>query len=587
MEWLQKLGLTVVLVLAMACGSTSETNGDVATEDPAAQDLTADVMPAETTRPEEIAYTCPSTNLVIEFFGIDDGMTIETGEQMLVQARIFDGVLGQVIEGAPVVFSLAGDGDAKLLETSVLTNDLGVASVTLDTGHDLGVDYQLTVTNPCVAALTLSLTTVAPEQGTFMVTFSLAPELTELWGTLDIVAYANNTIPLCGGVNFTSPPGQGTPLPAGGETVEFTQVQANAGYVVFGVAYNADGVPVGGGCTEGVSVLPDKTTEVAVAIEALAMNPAGGYQLTLEVPVKDLLGDQWLDAGAVVQSLMDTAGTTIGNKVLDDILIFFPDGLPDCGDIDAAEDIQGSIDAGLSTMDSALTDWVAANADNWLTELTQEVVITGKLMVEETAQNQVWSAKWTVESVRFAGTIECGEADCTSWQLFTPESFTLGDAHIELDQEVLELSATGFDTLEVLPYQLPIEPGKLALFALTNIVLRKQGLDNELVTLFTQSFSCSTLLSKVTAQTIACLNKPQNGFIESCDAAVAGMATAFYNELAAYTTDQVLDGGGTLTSADGNNDLTVDGLSGTLTGDVLYSGAAKSTYSIQCDATKL
>jgi hypothetical protein len=581
---LRRVVLGLVVAALIGCGGDG--GNDDSPGDVAAADSSGEVAAVDLQEPEDIAPQCPSSSWVMEFFGITDGMTIETGETMLLQARIFDSALAKTVEGAEVTFSLSGEGDAKFLETTALTSDLGVAAVSFSTGTDLGVTYTVKASNPCTDDQSLTLSTVAPEQGSFMITYSLSAELTESWQQLTVVAYADNTIPLCGAVDYTKPGSQGVELPAGESTIEFTQIQAQAAYVVFGIAYNPDGVPVGGGCTEGVSVLPDMTTDTDVTIESLAMNPAGGYDLTVQVAAKDLMAAQWLDAGSVIEQIIADSGETIGQKVLDDILMFFPDGLPDCGDMDAAADIQASIDAGLEGLDTSTVDWLAANTDSWLSTLSANVIFKGKLMVEESADNQTWTATWSVESMEFAGPIGCGDDNCDSWLHFAPETFGLGDVHIDLAQEVFNLKATSFTALDVLPFDLPIAPGKLVLFALGNIVLRERGLSNKLVELFDTTFNCSSLMALVSAQTIACINKPQTQLIESCEVAVDGMATDFYGVMAAYTDEQHLATAGILTSKDDDNDLSVDAISGNFEGDFILGGETEATFMLPFDALK-
>ncbi len=588
-ELMKSSGRMVVLGLAvfvlMGCGGGSG-GGDSSVTDVRSGDGSSDLLPVDLIEPEDIPPLCPSSSWVMEFFGVTDGMTIQTGETMVLQARIFDSVLGVTVAGTEVTFSLAGNGDAELLETVAVTSELGVAAVSFATGTSLGVDYTITATNPCTAAQSVTLTTVAPEQGSFLVTYTVADELSSTWDQLKLVAFASNSIALCGAVSYTSPGSQGVTLPAGESTVEFTQIQANAAYVVFGVAYNADGVPVGGGCVEQVSVLPDKTKEATVAIESLAMNPAGGYDLTVQVAAKDLMAAQWLDAGAVSAQIVAESGETIGKKVLDDILIYFPDGLPDCGEVDAAEDIQASIDAGLESLNKPSIDWLSAHADNWLSTLAANVVFKGKLMVEETAQEQTWSGTWTIESMEFSGPIACSTGDCAEMLTFAPETFGLGDVHIDLDQEVFQLVATGFADLDVLPFELPIAPGKLVLFAFNNIVLKELELANETAELFNETFNCSALMAQVSAQTIACINKPQSQLIESCEAAVAGMAVQFYGTLSAFKAEQHLSTSGKLLSKDDNNDLTVDVLTGNFEGDFVLGGETEATFILPFEAVK-
>lgn len=580
--------LTVCAALVFSCGGGS--NGT--TDTGGAADLTGDGAGLDTGRDqppmdliEDAGEEC-NDHWVLEFFGVADGMPIETGETMIIQARIYNSVLGEAVHGAKVTFSLAGDGDAGLVEEAALTNDSGIAMVHLDTGTTLDVTYTLTASNSCTGEVSVTLPTVAPEQGTFVVTYEISAALGGLWDDLDIEAYASNSIPLCGAVDYTAPGSAPVHLPADQPAVELPNVMANSAYVVFGIARNVQGKAVGGGCRDMVSVQPGRTEEVAIVLEPLALDPTGLFHLELKADLSSVLEPLWKDAGAVVDTLIAGSADAITQRAIDDILVWFPEGMPECGEVDIAQELADSVAAGLTDFPPGDVTWLKTNTNEMLVTLLSDVLLGGKLMVEKGGSLGVFQAVLTFEKLSYTGQIPCPQDDCSETVVFTPEQFNLGDVHLDLDQQALEFTAQGFDKLTLTPLDFPVEPGKLALFAFANIVLEQVGASNQLEKFFAGLFSCSTLMSQVSPQTIVCINKPQTFLIESCQAAVNDLDGLFYAELGALLAEQVLQAQGTFDSVDDDGDLVSDHIKGQLTGDYLNQNEKVATFSFPLQADR-
>jgi hypothetical protein len=583
------LFLFLLLTVTPRCGGGNGDDNNQTPADTAGSDSQADVNPTDVT-PETSPDTgpvCPSDNWAMEFFGIESGMSIQTGDTVLIQVRIFDTIKLEVVEGVLVNFNLEGDGDAQLLEDGATTNDLGVAGVELTTGTIEDVVYTITASNPCLDPLELTLNAVPPEQGTFIVSFSVSEELIELWGNVSIEAYATNTVPLCEAINYTSPGVPGLVLPDNDMQAQFNQVLANSSYLIFGVAKNAAGSVVGGGCTPQVSVLAGKTTTADVLLESLAMNPVGGYDLDVGLSVEAILGPGWLETGVIMGTIMDNAGDTITQKVIDDLLVYFPDGFPDCPDSVPEEDISNSIAAGMTGLDSADVEWLAANSETLLKTLLTDVLLSGKLMVEATDGSNQFTAEWTYEQLSFSGPIDCGENDCETWLQFAPDTFGLGDVKLDLDKQTMTFLATGYDKVSVNMFSWPVQPGKLALFAYTNIILKLRQSSNVLDDLFADMISCKTLMAQVTAPTTACLNKPETQLIESCEKGVNQLQAQFYQEVAIWLLEQSLQTQGAIQSIDDDADLTADRLEGVFSGHLEIGGEASSPFTATFKATRM
>ncbi|MBM4354616.1 MAG: hypothetical protein FJ109_12655 [Deltaproteobacteria bacterium] len=576
--------LAAVLVLgACSGGNGSGTPGDVG-EDTAADVATPDSR-TDAAEPDQVPDTgipC-SQNLVLEFFGIEDGMGLETGANLMVQARIYDAVMAVPVAGLEVVFELTGDGDAALAATKAVTNDQGVAAIELLTGSKQGAEYNLSVSNPCTGKVGIGLHTVAPESGTVLVHFVLSPELSALFPAVSLEVYSSFVLKLCAAVDYNAPGGVSVKLPDGVLDVELPEVKANVANVVFGVASSPDGKKVGGGCLDKVLVLPDKSVEITITIEPLALIPAGAYDLELSLDAAAALGDDWVDVGEALAEVVDAAPAAVGAKVIEDLEVWFPGGFPaDCAD--AAEQIQALVDAGFAGADTTVADWIAGEAGPMLEALLADVRISGKAMVEPGDMPQAWDLLFTVEELAWSGKVSCRKAGCGAGTEATPDQFSLGDVTLGLGQHDLALYTEGFDGLVFPPTDLAFEPGRLHLFAFTHVVLSAAGLGPSVDELFGPMVDCGKIFSGMTPQLVACLNKPPSQLAESCDAALAAMKQTFYGKFGPQAGKQVVQVSGTGQSFDDDSDLTANRLEGTLEGTWTSDGVAAGSVMLELSA---
>jgi hypothetical protein len=578
--------LAAALNLALAaCGGGGGSSGDVGGD--ASEEVRDADSRAEDAAPDSEPDSGPvcSGNLVLEFFGIEDGMGLETGTTLLVQARIYDSVLALPVGGLEVTFELTGSGDALLLSALAITSDQGVAAVEMSTGSVQGAEYDLAISSPCTGKVGIALHTVAPGQGSVIVHLQVAPNLTALFPVLQLEVYSSFVLPLCAAVDFNAPAGAPVKLPAGALDVELPGIKANAAHVVFGVARNSDGIVVGGGCAEGVVVLPDKTVEVDVLVEPLSLKPATAYSVELSADLVSAAGTNWVDAGKALADVVAGAPVAVGTRVVEDLEVWFPEGFPaECADAD--EQIQGLVDAGFGGVDTSVVDWIAAEADPMMKGLLQDVVLSGKLMVGSGELPQAYELLFTCEKLAYSGKARCRTAGCGVGTEVMADQFSLGDVKLALGQHVLTMVTDGFDSLVFPQVELTFEPGRLVLSAFTHVVLPAAGQSMALDDLFGGMYDCDKVFSGMTPQLIACLNKSPTQLAESCDSAVAEMKMDFYSKLGLLTGQQVTVASGTGQSFDDDADLEADRLEGQLSGSWTSDGTQAGEVAVGLSATK-
>jgi hypothetical protein len=560
--------------LAVACsGGSEDTNGG---KDSQGEVLTGDLQAGDPASEAgdstgiDAAAPCRD-NLVIEFFGLEDGMAITKGANVLIQTRIYDADVAEPIPGLEVHFSLEGDGDAALVESVATTDEFGVATVNLNAGSVVDVTYKLTAANSCAGSVSVELPCVPPQFGTLAVSFTVAPDLAARWPNLLIDAYADNTVPLCGAVDFTAPPGLPLHLAQGQTTVEFKEALAGAAYIVLGIARIPGGAAVGAGCQEGVAVLPEKTTDVAVTLNPLGLDLKGQFELAVTADFAGLLAANWVGPGAKLAELMTDSANLITDGIATRLEQEFPGGLPPCGEVDIMENIKNSVLAGLGTMPPEPVAWAAVEGDEALKGILSQVVFSGPLTLEKGANAGQYDAAWEYAQVAFFGPVPCRQGDCGATVAFPADAFSLGDVHLGLEEELFPLQAEGFAQVTTPKLVPSISPGRAALFAFVNTVLPQIGSGNELDNLLAATYDCPSLLTGVSPEVTVCVNKPA-ALLEGCEAGVAGIKAAFYAAMAPYLGEKklqwVMDG----QSSDVDGDLVADGIEGQLAGDYVVGG---------------
>ncbi len=427
---MRKISYLMALVLVLALGACGSSGGDDPSDndtqsrsDVTGSDIQAqDVPKVDQVEEDEVQKEC-SPNLVIEFFGIQDGQTLDTTKNYPIQARIYNTQTQEMVQGETITFVAEGDGDGSFTEGEAVTNEYGVATVEFVAGETVDATYTLTAGNWCAGDVSIQVSTVPPEQGSITINVAVDADLTAKWPDLKLTVYLNNTIPMCGAFDYTKPTGASKQLSNGATFVEFPDAMANTGYVAAVVALNKQGLPVGGGCTESVMVLPDKAIEVDVQVGALSLNPVGNYEVTIHADMTSLLSNDWVDAGSTFQTLFEDAGNVIGQKIIDDLLIYFPEGFPEeCGDVSA--EIKGSIIIGLGTSyPPAEMDSVGAGGNALLEQLLSDVTLTGTMDVQKQNDGPNWNASLHIQSIAFKGPLPCDT--CDELLTFTADVFDL------------------------------------------------------------------------------------------------------------------------------------------------------------------
>jgi hypothetical protein len=574
---MRTLHITVVCVLLVftRCsggGTGSDDTGDK--PDLTIQEMAGDdAMLVETV--QEVEKPSCSDNLVIEVFGLLDGIVLETGKEYTVQARIFDSVLKKEVTGETVTFSLVGSGDAKLLQNSAVTNEFGVAAVQLATGDTSGVDYTLNVANDCAGAASLAFETGDPEQGDLVVKLSLSQEVVDLGETLELEVYVDQYSTLCAAADFADPKGAMTPVPQGTMTVTIPDVLAGPSYIVVVIGADPQGLHIAAGCEEAVNILPEKTTETNVELFPIAVAPQGHYDIMVPVLFKQLLQGKWQDPAPILQQMTEQLAADISAAINEDLLPWYDDGIPEeCPD--ALAQIEDDVAAALSQLPPEGVTQMAGESNAMLEQLLDSVTVTGQLELVLANEAGVYNATLDVLGAAFSGGPSCAP-DCTT---FTQDFFDLGEVHLQVEQSLFDITAEGADGIQIAPFQWTLSPGRFLLYAFVNVVMPEYGFEKGVDHLFQSLVDCEELVKAIDETTVACLkfHAAQIDMQKSCEDVMKGLHTQFYQQFAGLTAPQHLQTFGSGTLLDDDGDMKADGLQGSLTGDYLHDGITAGAF---------
>ncbi|GEM_PF-5884613 len=573
--------IAALFLLAFACGGgDSGSGGD---KDAAPQDLGQDGEEGEIavdTQEEDTAPPCPTT-WVLEFMGVEDGMTVEATRSYTIQARIYDSKELTFIADQVVEFAVTGDGDGALEQTEAMTDEYGTAQVQFNAGTSEQATYKITASNRCTEDVTITLNSVAPEQGTFVVTIEVSPELTAISPDLQITLYMDNSMPMCGGFNFIEPTGVPVPVAEGQTVVEYDDALASSAYLVVGRAVDGKGMPVGGGCVEGVFVLPDRTQEVALLLEPLDFNPVGSYDATVTADVTALVPEALRDPGAELHAVLEDAPEIIAQRIIDELLPYFPEGLPTVcneNEVDIPKEITDSVKMGLGqSFPPAPFPAMAQGSAAILAQALASAKLNMNMTVQPKQADGRYPTKLHLFEVVMSATLPCG-AECSDLLTIPFDKFKGGEVLLDWNDVESFMTTSNMEEWALPEYEVSLRPGKLFMLAFLTMVLPAYGLPDSVDEAIGPLFNCSSLVAGISFQTVTCLNKNLQFLSDACQMAVTDIRLEYFNRFSSLLAEQMIKGtfGGQM--LDANNDLKADSLSGNLTGEfVLTSGGTPTS----------
>lgn len=577
-RWSVRVFIVTLVSLLPMCGGGGDSGTDGTAPDPdAATDTTAEV--SEKDLVEDALPPC-SGSWVLEFFGVEQGMTVETGRTYPIQARMYDQATLQFVQGEPLEFELVGEGDAKLGTTQASTDANGSVEISLQTGTQAGVSYSITVSHRCAMEISLSLSTIEPDKGTFVITVEQTPELQALGSDLTVTLYLDNTIPYCAAFDYTKPTGIPVAVPSGQTAIEYTEALASSAYLITGVAVDHKGLPLGGGCTEGVFVLKDATEEVTVTLEPLDLNPVGSYDATLSGNVHSLIPETLRDPGRELYDLLDNSAETIATHILDDLAPFFPEGIPTvCNEnpVDIPTEIRDSISLGLGqNFPPAPFPAIRDDSAALMADLLGDVEFTMTFTVQP-KQGEGYPAKLHVTQIQLGGALPCG-TDCAQLLTIPFDAFKGGEVVFEWEDVESSLTTSDLTQWALPEYQVSLRAGKLFMLTFVRTVLPAYGLSDSIEELLKPLYNCTSLVSGISFQTTTCLNKNVQFFVDSCNQAINDIRLQFYTAFGGLLAEQMLEGVFSGTMNDPNNDLKAESMEGTFKGNfVLETGGTPTS----------
>jgi hypothetical protein len=576
----------VLAVLLAGCAGGSGNGGDGGPpESDASGDgrVPADLQAGEglgSDQAEEPPPGC-NPNWVLEVFNFEDGISLEVGKKYAVEARLVNPTLGTSVQGETIQFALSGEGDASLTDTSAVTSEFGIAGILVDAGTQIGVTYTITVSHPCTASDSATFNSIEPQSGSVTVTVTVPDEVLALVPDPKIVVYADANAGLCAAVDVGNPGGLAVQVPDGTDTVEIPHLLVGPGYTVTAVAENPAGLPVASACQQKVVVLTGKTTQVALTLSTVTIDPAGKYELELTLSLSDLLPALGTAPEAALLDLLNAAAPALSQAILDDLAVWFPDGYPeDCGDVPA--EVTAGIAAALAALPGQEATELAAQAPAWMAEWLNAVVVAGTLDVSAAAQPGSYDGTITYGSVSYSGKPPCADPGCSSLLTVTADQFDQSEVHFDWEKDPLVLNASGIDGLVVPAAGLSLSAGRIALRAFSSLALAGVGQDAGLSGLLASAIDCDAAVAAIKAETLACIqfNAPQTDPLASCIAYRQALPAQLFGLLQGYAGPQGMEVSGPLVMQDPEPDLDANALEGVLSGAATAGGADIGTIDI-------
>ena len=568
--------LAAALVLA-ACGGGSEggdgrdAQGDVAVPDASSDDARPDLGG------DTLADVPAGETLVLEFVSAGDVSVVENSSYDL-QVRAYYTPSYAFAVGVPITLSLAGEGDAQLTVAICTTDDNGMCEAGFHSGSTVGAVYTLTASADGAASISQTLTVVGMATGTLIVTPALqfAPqggETLTLWlvpgtyicgqtGPLDKPTDTHKELQVTDLV---------TPL-----TIEALPEAPR--WAVVALVTRADGNPLAGGCVDDFAILAEgEPTEVTLDLAKLDLNATGTYAFTATTSLAP-----WIDPGlaeipahlqahftadTLAQTLHDGFFAALDAKVHNEHAGYKPD-LTACPE-DTCDGQQWCIDLIHQELDQSLAQHLANLPQPWdqladfydvATALASKAVLSGQVEVKAHVFAPPAHYEYEVRPLLLS-LPDCGAASC-QWTAEALKSVQFG---MEWgDPAAVQGVIVDTDKLSVDVFPLALDPNRVALLVLTDVLGPQAFGTSALLDWFDARFACDTLAPMFSGAFRTCTWSGAEDFAAICADLVDGYNQPLKDWLLPLATQRVPELGQSLVGHDPDGNLELDSADGTL-----------------------
>ena len=508
--------------------------------------------------------------LVLAFVGGDKMQAYEQTDYeisvMAYRAEVF-------VVDVSLAVALSGAGDASLGADVVVTNESGMADIPFHSGTTLGVTYTLTVTGPGGEEVSMEIEIAGIETGDLAVTPSAHFPLEggeRLW--VQVVAgdfVCGETGPM---EDITPADGEQAELELDDLASPFTVEGLRRGpqYAVVALVYDGDGQPLGSGCTAGFQILPDQVTAVTLDLTLLDMALTDTYAVDLAVDLS-----AWIDPG-----LADVAGLIEGHFTaaalpgsLHDLLFAAIDEMvhtqhntfkqPECPE---GQECEACVDLIHRELDERIAAHLEALGNPWTglsdlwslaNTLLASTVVSGTVEVTSHiyAPPEHYELRYEPVSLSFT---DCAAATCS----FSREALAAALFSIPLMEADMEGSVSDYDQVAIDPIVLDLDPNRLVMLVLSDILAPSVFGTNDLYQIFDEHMACAELSPGFSEDFYTCIWSAPSVMTELCDGAVTEVNAGLMASLNPLGSQRLIGATQAVTGVDADGDLVLDSAAG-------------------------
>jgi len=586
-RWTVRAALLALLAgVWSGCGGGSE-GGEADTTPPADVVEAGDQVAPDSAQPDTSTPDSVEDVPLLQFL-TDDVVTAIEQSSYPIQVRAYGSQSFEAVADLALTFSLSGEGDAALDVTQATTDEGGMAEVTFSAGTAVGATYTLSASAAGAQPVSITINVMGLATGSVVVTPALHfPEQ----GGESLTLWVVPGVYVCGETGPLDKPAntyKEAVLASLAEPATIDGLPEGPRYAVVGLVTGADGKPVAGGCKDSFPVFSQgEPTAVTLDLQLLDVNATGTYAVEVatsfapwvdaglaDVPAH--LGAHFSDAG-LAQGLHDGLFAAL-DEMVHTQHSGFKAAVEDC---DPAADppcdpqewcaalMHDELDANLDQHLTNLPAWWEDLADFYdvATVLASDVRLHGEIEVKAHVFTPPahYEYEWRPLSIELP---DCGGATC----LFPVADLATTTFRMELEPVDVQGTIPDHDQVAVDPLTLDLDPNRLALLVLTEILAPMVVGTHDLYGAFDAHFACQSLAPMFSTRFRTCIWAGSAEIQGLCEDWVEAYNAPLHDWLNPLATRRELTLTQALTATDADGDLVLE----TATGPATWSieGAA-------------
>lgn len=541
--------------------------------------------------------------------------TVGISSEFTIHAKVIDYQNKSPAVNVPILYEITEkkdlegfktDGDASLESEIIYTDENGLVHNIFKSGSIPDVEYTIKLSTANAESKTIRIFVSDMPRGNISVCIDYPEE-----STIPPSSISNIKVSLFVG-DYSCPqlkPEGPNPTTLFDKTITdvygcttFENIPANMHYTVFSTAKGGGACLAASGCRDGVIVLPDKTTEINLALYVLTLNPTGNYDCIDNFDFTNVVKDCAQDQGNLAQQVcgviaevivfFQTPGDTIIKLIKELAKQAFPSIL-----VDAVFGLFGDVVADI------VTDWLKNNSPQWMQDffkIGEDMIgiITNLELLSDMKLSKL-NNDFTIQGTHFwkgmnlYWKIGCNPQD-PNYEECGKITFSMDDLKdtkfpIDLLEGKFTAGIADFSKLILYLHKINLNYGKLILFVLNEIVIAgiTNGQAHSILEAAYLWINCKSIAEGIIGEIAGIIGLSEKDVESTCKWTIdllLGPLDAFIGSLT-LDTELSLQGSGTMVDKD--CDLKVDEfINGTYFGFIQTSESQQSSFTGKWKATK-